>query len=277
MDDGEKMKNFIDDARENGVELLMPDINKSEWFFSVPDDKHIRFGLGGIKGISQSVVNELVKAREEGGPFIDLFDFAARVPGLNAKFLEGFIKAGAFDSLDPDRGKLYGNIGQALGAAQALRASAGQASLFADPGEEQERIVSWLPAPAWSERQKLIEEKKCTRLLAYRAHVRSVPGGTQSISPPTRLCDLQPTRDVAKLAGIVTNIRQVQGKRGRMGIVTLDDGTESVEVLCFKRSGGSGIANGYKWTRCFVVNGKIRYDDFSKRLSVTVESCNSLD
>ena len=137
----------------------MPDVNQSEWFFSVPDESHIRFGLGGIKGLSQSVVTELVKAREEGGPFIDLFDFAARVPSLNAKFLEGLIKAGAFDSLDPDRGKLFGNISQALGAAQSLRASVGQASLFADPGEEQERIVSWIPAPPWSERQKLIEEK----------------------------------------------------------------------------------------------------------------------
>lgn len=275
MDDGEKMKNFIDDARENGVELLMPDINKSEWFFSVPDDKHIRFGLGGIKGVSQSVVNELVKAREEGGPFIDLFDFAARVPGLNAKFLEGFIKAGAFDSLDPDRGKLYGNVSQALGAAQALRASAGQASLFAAPGEEQERIVSWLPAPAWSERQKLIEEKN---VLGYwlTGHMFDQYREELQHFSSTKLSDLQPSRDSTKLAGIVTNIRQVQGKRGRMGILTLDDGFAAIEVLCFSET----------WDRyrkivqvddVICVNGKIRFDEFAKRLSVTVESLESLD
>lgn len=275
MDDGDKMKNFIDDAKENGVELLMPDVNQSEWFFSVPDESHIRFGLGGIKGLSQSVVTELVKAREEGGPFIDLFDFAARVPSLNAKFLEGLIKAGAFDSLDPDRGKLFGNISQALGAAQSLRASVGQASLFADPGEEQERIVSWIPAPPWSERQKLIEEKN---VLGYwlTGHMYDQYREELKHFSSTALSDLQPTRDVAKLAGIITNIRQVQGKRGRMGIVTIDDGTAAIEVFCFSEV-WERYRKKLKLDDVVCITGKVRYDDFSKRMSVTMDGCDSLD
>lgn len=275
MDDGDKMKTFIGDAKENGVELLMPDVNQSEWFFSVPDESHIRFGLGGIKGLSQSVVTELVKAREEGGPFIDLFDFAARVPSLNAKFLEGLIKAGAFDSLDPDRGKLFGNISQALGAAQSLRASVGQASLFADPGEEQERIVSWIPAPPWSERQKLIEEKN---VLGYwlTGHMYDQYREELKHFSSTALSDLQPTRDVAKLAGIITNIRQVQGKRGRMGIVTIDDGTAAIEVLCFSEV-WERYRKKLKLDDVVCITGKVRYDDFSKRMSVTMDGCDSLD
>ena len=135
--------------------------------------------------------------------------------------------------------------------------------------------MSWLPAPAWSERQKLIEEKN---VLGYwlTGHMFDQYREELKHFAPTRLCDLQPTRDVAKLAGIVTNIRQVQGKRGRMGIVTLDDGTESVEVLCFSEA-WERYRKRIQMDEVLCVNGKIRYDDFSKRLSVTVESCNSLD
>ena len=112
MDSGEKMKALIDDAIANGVELLMPDINASDWFFTVPDEKHIRFGLGGIKGVSQAVIQDLVEKRKKDGPYLDIFDVAARVTGANARLLEALVKAGCFDSIDSDRNKLIVNIPQ---------------------------------------------------------------------------------------------------------------------------------------------------------------------
>lgn len=274
MDDGDKMRLFINDAAENGVDLLMPDINQSEWFFSVPDEHHIRFGLGGIKGVSRSVVEELMKAREEGGPFTDIFDFAARVPGLNAKFFEGFVKAGAFDSIDPDRGKLFGNIGQALGAAQSLRQNEGQDSLFAEPGE-QEKIVSWVVAPSWSERRKLAEEKSILGFWLtghmfdqYRDELRHFTSNT--------LASLQPSRDPVKLAGIVTGVRQIQGKKGRFGVVTIDDGTAAVEVMCFSKP-WERYRREIKVDEVACVTGRVRYDEYAKRMSVTLDEFSTID
>lgn len=275
MDDGDKMKTFIDDARANGVDTLMPDINTSEWFFSVPDETHIRFGLGAIKGVSRMVVNDLIKARDAGGPFVDIFDFAARVSGLNPKLMEGFIKSGAFDSIDPDRGKLIANIGQALGAAESIRASAGQGSLFAEPGQE-ERIVSWVPGESWSLRKRLMEEKNVLGFWLTGHMFDQYREELHAHFSSRTLAALQPSREPVKLSGIVTGVRQVQSKRGRMGIITLNDGTTSLEVLCFSEA----------WERyrrtvqiddvaCVV--GKVRYDDFSKRMSVTLDSMETID
>ena len=56
MDQGDKMKALLDDARANGIEILPPDINLSDWFFTAPDEKHIRFGLGGVKGLGRQQV-----------------------------------------------------------------------------------------------------------------------------------------------------------------------------------------------------------------------------
>ena len=64
MDDGDKMKALIDDARANGVDFRLPDVNVSEWFFSVPTENVIQLGLGAIKGINRALVEAIVSERE---------------------------------------------------------------------------------------------------------------------------------------------------------------------------------------------------------------------
>ena len=95
MDQGDKMKALLDDARANGIEILPPDINLSDWFFTAPDEKHIRFGLGGVKGLGRQQVEDMMATRIKDGPFTDLFDVTARVSGLNSRNLEGLIRVGA--------------------------------------------------------------------------------------------------------------------------------------------------------------------------------------
>ena len=153
MNQGEKMRELVEDAREMGVTVLQPDINISEWFFTVPDEKTVRFGLGAIKGVGQNIVEDLLNERLLNGPFLDIFDVAARVRSMNRKVLEQLIKGGAFDSLDKDRGKLFGNVENAIQAGQAVAASFGQASLFADENGEDERIVNWTKAERWDDRK----------------------------------------------------------------------------------------------------------------------------
>lgn len=274
MDQNEKLKALLDDAQTNGISLLPPDINKSDWFFTAPDTKHIRFGLGAIKGIGHQQVEAMMQTRKEDGPFLDIFDVTARVRGLTTRILEGLIKAGAFDSLEPNRGKLMGNVAQALTAGQTVAASAGQGSLFADESEP-ERIVSWVDAPAWSERKKLIEEKNALGFW-LSGHMYSLYREEMKAFSSRPLSRLQASQQNSKLCGIVSNIRVIQGKRGRMGIVTLDDGTATVEVMCF-----SDVWDRYrdKFTVDTVacVEGKVKYDQFSKGMSVTVSKAWSLD
>ena len=274
MDQGDKMKALLDDARMNGIDILPPDINASEWFFTAPDEKHVRFGLGGIKGMGRQQVEAMMETRRKDGPFVDIFDLTARVPGLNSRILEGLVKVGAFDSVDPDRGKLFGNVSQALTAGHAVAASEGQSSLFGDDVQAK-RIVSWVDAPSWSERKKLIEEKGALGFW-LSGHLFDLYQAEVAHYTSLELGQIQPSRETVKLAGIVTNIRVIQGKRGRMGAVQLDDGTAVLEVVCFSDA----------WEKCknkFVVDsvvcieGRIRYDEFNKRVSVNVDNAMSLD
>lgn len=107
-------------------------MNVSDWFFTVPDAKTIRIGLGAIKGLGQNIVEDIINERKMNGLYLDIFDLAARVPTVNRKILEQLVRAGAFDSISTDRGLYFENVSQALQAAQTVAASVGQGSLFAE-------------------------------------------------------------------------------------------------------------------------------------------------
>ena len=274
MDQGEKMKALLDDARLNGVDILPPDVNHSDWFFTAPDEAHIRFGLGGIKGMGRQQVDAMIETREKDGPFKDIFDLTARVKGITTRILEGLIRVGAFDSIDPDRGKLFGNVAQAIAAGHTVAASAGQNSLFCDDAEP-ERIVSWVEAESWSDRRKLIEEKSALGFW-LSGHLFDLYRDEVQNYTTSNLIELQPGREMQRLAGVVTGVRVIQGKRGRMGAVTIDDGTAVIDVMCFTDAWDKFR---YKFVVDSVVciEGRIRYDEFSKRMSVSVNTAMSLD
>src|SRR5690554_4436617 len=114
MDDTDKVQIFWKDAVANGVTVLPPDINASAYRFEPVEDectargeppRSIRYGLGAVKGTGQAAVEEIIRAREAGGPFVSLFDFCRRVDRstVNRRTIEALIRAGAFDTLSEDR------------------------------------------------------------------------------------------------------------------------------------------------------------------------------
>ena len=274
MDSGEKMRALVEDARAMGVTVLPPDVNVSEWFFTVPDEKTVRFGLGAIKGIGQNVVEELLDERLMNGPYLDIFDVAARVPSVNRKILEQMIRAGAFDALDPDRGKLFANVHQALSAAQTVAASVGQASLFADENGVEERIVSWIEADKWDDKKKFTEEKQAYGFCltgdmfdAYRQEVKafSIPFSALTVGKATQT-----------IAGIVQDVRVIQGKRGRFAVVTLSDGQETIDVLAYSET-FERYKNMLKADEVLVIAGRGRLDERTNRMSMIASQIMTIE
>ena len=274
MDSGEKMRALVEDARAMGVTVLPPDVNVSEWFFTVPDEKTVRFGLGAIKGIGQNVVEELLDERLMNGPYLDIFDVAARVPSVNRKILEQMIRAGAFDALDPDRGKLFANVHQALSAAQTVAASVGQASLFADENGVEERIVSWVEADKWDDKKKFTEEKQAYGFCltgdmfdAYRQEVKafSIPFSLLTVGKATQT-----------IAGIVQDVRVIQGKRGRFAVVTLSDGQETIDVLAYSET-FERYKNMLKADEVLVIAGRGRLDERTNRMSMIASQVMTIE
>ena len=131
----DEMTKYIASVRKHGVEVLSPDINKSEVFFTVEKNKHdIRFGLAAIKGIGEGLMEHILNERKTNGDFSSFGDFCTRVhsEALNKRVLESLILGGAFDGLGATRAALmqaYPNIVKLVSGEKKLTDS-GQMSMF---------------------------------------------------------------------------------------------------------------------------------------------------
>ena len=133
MDTKDKVPFFVGHAEQMGISILPPDVNLSDHEFVVVDG-NIRFGLDAVKGVGFAAVEAIKRAREEGGPFRDLWDFCARVDGraVNKKAIEALVKCGAFGSTGASRKGMLMVLEQAQGAGQKAQQDAliGQGSIF---------------------------------------------------------------------------------------------------------------------------------------------------
>ncbi|QWD95940.1 DNA polymerase III subunit alpha [Polynucleobacter sp. MG-6-Vaara-E2] len=253
MDDTDKVKILYDDCLANQIRVFSPDINTGAYEFTplrAPDAaldapiSHIRYGLGAVRGTGEAAIEAIVKARQAGGPFKDLFDFCARVDRrqVNRRAIEALMRAGAFDSLYKDslsaggnlydiRSTLLASLARAIEAAEQAEASIHQVSLFEVAGEDHAHQPELVREPVWSEKKRLQEEKTALGLCltghmfdAYREET------SHFIRQP--LAKITEGKDQL-IAGIVTSARMLTGQRGRMMIATIDDGTAALEVTLY--------------------------------------------
>src|SRR5512134_3162875 len=163
--DTAKIIRYINHCREKGIPILPPDVNESRFAF-YPAGKSIRFGLSAIKGIGESAIQSIREARGEE-PFGSAEEFLSRVDlrKVNKRALESLIKAGAFDSLDPDRGRLMDQLSSLTETAQGevRRRESGQFALFAGKAgsksaAKEKRAAA--PPPLWSRSERLSAEKE---------------------------------------------------------------------------------------------------------------------
>ena len=270
MSDTDKVFHLFADCVENGLEVLPPDINASEYGFVPLNARQIRYGLGAIKGTGQAAIEAIVRAREAGGPFTGLFDFCRRVDRrhVNRRVIEALIMAGAFDSVNDHRASLLASVGHALEAAEQAAGSQ-QASLFGEPaagGASEEALVQ---VPRWSSRERLQQEKKSLGFYfsghpfdAYREEVAAFV--------KTRLAQLAPQSDKQLLAGIIHGIRTMMTRRGKMAFVTLDDGEAQVEVAVYREL-YERHRELLKEDQLLVVEGRVSRDDYSGGLRVNAD------
>jgi DNA polymerase-3 subunit alpha len=229
MDNTDSVKIFHDDALACGLQILGPDINASGWCFEPVDAKTIRYGLGAVKGVGGNAIDCVVKARQEK-PFSDLFDFARRVDKrqVNRRAIEALVKAGAFDTLNPDRGSLFASVELAITAAEQAERNANQGGLF-DATPDIRPTLQYVKKP-WQRREALMQEKQALGFFfsghpfeEFRAEARRF--GARS------LAGLEASWDPVLVAGMVSGIRTVIDKKGvKKLLVYLEDGLATVEI-----------------------------------------------
>ena len=234
MDDTDKVQIFIEDSIVNGLKILPPDINLSDYRFISINNKTIRFGLGAIRGTGESAISSIITARKQVGSFTNLLDFCNRVDRriVNRRVMESLIRVGAFDTINLNRASLLASVGLAIEYAEQMSLAASQAHLFSEVDGQSHLQLQMIHKELWCEREKLRQEK-----IGLGYYFSGHPFDTYALELKrfiqTRLDRLQPKRELQLLAGIIHSIRIQMTRRGRMGVINLDDGKARVEVIVF--------------------------------------------
>lgn len=284
MDDTDKMQIFWKDALANGVTVLPPDVNASEFRFVPVKDSHsaqgkpprtIRYGLGAIKGAGEAAIHAIVAARQAGGVFTSLFDFCKRVDRstLNRRTLEALIKAGAFDSLAENRAALLATVGKAMEAANQVARNAHQVSLFDDTSDDLIEL-ELEQVPEWDLQTKLRQEKTAMGFY-FSGHLFDAWRDEVRRFAPRPLASLSPSRDLQWFAGVLSGVRVRMTRRGRMLIATLDDGSAQVEVTIFNELFELNRQR-LKEDQLIIIKGTVSFDDYSGGLRVTADEIYDL-
>lgn len=259
FDDTERLTIEITECKKMGIKVLPPDVNESFQEFAVvpqkdQDDRlaNIRFGMAAIKNVGTGAVEEILRARNEGGPFRDLEDFFSRVSTriVNRKALESLIKAGAFDrfiSQGDARSLLLHNLDTLLAFANRLQKdrASGQTDLFGalmSSGVAEEADVKTMlkldeTAPKINQHEQLKWERELLGLYLSRHPLELYEAflGEQAVP----LNSIKPEHDgkACVVGGNITDIREITTKNGqKMAFIKIEDQFGEIELLLFPSS-----------------------------------------
>jgi DNA polymerase III subunit alpha len=281
LDNTDKLKVLLADAKQFGVSFEPPDINRGRYRFEPVSDNVVRYGLCGIKGTGQGAIEAIIAVRdgtegEGGGPFRSLFDFAARIDRqrVNKRVVEALIKAGAFDALHADRASALASVGLAFDWADAQEINEHQGGLFDfdDSHAASTQEPALVKAEPWSIKERLTAEKAALGFyLSGHLFEEYAPEVRQFCKRP--IADLVDTgREPQVLAGIVSDLRVVNGARGRTAIFRLDDGSEYIEAVAAEELYDANRER-LREDELVVIQGKVQNDRFSGGLRL---QCNAV-
>ena len=233
----DKLAVFYQDARRFKVKVLPPDVNRSGADFDV-EDGAVLYALGAVRNVGFAAMQHLVDVRREGGPFRDLFDFVERVDPrqVNKRALENLARAGAFDSLHPNRAQIVAaaDLLIAHGQAEASDRNSDQLSLLG--GEKTESSRPRLPrTEPWDQIRRLDEE-----LAAVGFYLTGHPledmvdvlRRRRTTMVTEAIVQAEAGSEAFRMAGVVRRRQErVQQSGDRFAFVSLSDPTGEYEVL----------------------------------------------
>ncbi len=239
----EKVAYYVADARLMGVPVLQPDINASEWDFSIEDingKPQIRFGLGAIKNVGQQAVQPIIDERIKNGKYTDLNDFARRVDlrAVGKRALECLIKVGAMDSFG-NRASMLASLDRivSISSAHFRAADIGQLSMFGATSGVVEQIH--LPEVKDVDKREMLNWERELIGLYISDHPLNEYQATlaQVVSYFSGQLSEASHEEKVRVAGLITNIRPYTTKTGKpMGFVTIEDIQGVIETVLFPKT-----------------------------------------
>ncbi len=228
---------FVSDAKQMGIKVNLPCVNTSTAYFST-DGKEIFYGLGALKSVGAGSMEEVIKIRNEGGLFKDIFDFCKRVGNKNAnkKQIESLTKSGAFDCFNVNRKQIIQNVELLVNFASSPAKESSEMSLF---GEESESLPKLKAVNGeFSFHEKLENEFEAVGFyLSY--HPLSEFAERLEGAGFTSFRNLEEQLENEKekkflMAGVISLVKQRSGARGRFAFVHFSEVSGIFEASIFK-------------------------------------------
>lgn len=267
IDNTDKVVMLLDELERMRIRLEPPDINQSNYQFTVSGELSIRYGLGAIKGVGYSAIEHITSERQENGPYPDLFNFCKRLDmkKVNRRVLEALIKSGALDGLGPNRNSMISTLGQALQYAEQsnLNSITGQDDLFGlesdtDNSSDENMINQFVQVEEWGDKERLTGEKDT---LGFYLNGHPIIRYEDELSHivSSRLKNFKPGS--VTVAGYIHRIRTRSGMKGRMAELILDDRTARAYVTVY-----SDVYQKFRdklvKDQLIIVQGDVTEDDF---------------
>jgi DNA polymerase-3 subunit alpha len=238
MSDTSRIMEFKAECERMKIELRKPDINFGEPGFSV-DGSSILFGLAAVKNVGESAVESIVKAREEGEKFSDIFDFCGRVDlrAVNRRTVENLIMAGAMDEIGPGRAVLHNCVETAINYGSKIQRDkeTRQSTLFGGEQNSEDAKPRYPDTKPWSKMDLLAREKES---LGYwlSGHPLDPVKDLYDAFVDTPLSDLDKAQEGRKITvgGVLTQVKIQTSRRGnQFAILGIEDFSGSAEVIVF--------------------------------------------
>ncbi len=277
MNTKDRVPQYVAEARAMKIEVLPPDVNESGRRFTVVGNT-IRFGLSAVRNVGDSCVEAIIAAREEGGPFADIFDFCERVDPktYNKRTLEALVKCGAFDNTGHSRAAMLAvhalaveraaKVGKEDGLDQFCMFDSTELASLAPPKPE-------IPSTLDDRRQSLEWEKETLGLFVSDHPLRPVLHKLKK-HIDTTVSDLDGCRDgaVVWVGGLATSVRVNTTRKGdNMAMLQLDDTRGLAEVIVFPRVYAS-CANSVREDAVLKVKGRVeRKEGIPRIMAMEIE------
>ena len=273
MDDTDRVAFTVGESKKKGIIFIAPDINQSEYEFSIKDNMTIVYGLGAIKGVGEALVREIVIERIKNGDFLDIFDFCLRIEKkfLNRRALEALIYAGAFDNFGVKRATLISTYPNARTQAEQRQNDLliGQGGLFAEVETDTEYEKKYISGSYLSFKQMMVFEKKVMGYYLNRHPTDWYTNELKSIvcTLPNELI-FRNNREVRVLA-LISDIDYRNTRRGLMASLKVEDGKKKINAAVFSQALSSN-SDQLILDEVVVISGKVN-QDFREQWQIVVD------
>ncbi len=289
MDSTDKVVTVLDECREQGIKVSPPNVNLSDYKFTVSDDNMIVYGLGAIKGAGEAAIECIINSRNEYGPFNDLQDFCNRIDlrKANKRVLETLARSGALDVLGFNRATLFNAIPEATRAAdQFSRAqSAGQDDLFGSDffatgimdSSTAQQGSSFSRLAEWPEDERLRAEKETLGLYLTGHPIDQYLNELRKFTTH-QLSELSTDKKQhIVICGLIISMRTMTTKRGeKMAFFTIDDRSGRQEIALFAEKFQT-FRELLVTDSVVVISGELGMDFYSGNVRINVDNIYDLD